>query len=340
MLPYLAKAIHLPTVVTYIILLVALVLGALALGVIIRRLLRRWQKHLRPGWEQATVDALGSLAIPLLVVGTMDLAIEVLAIPARYARVVHIFVFGVILAIVFNFLGKLISHVFRNLFSNDVAYSRMAQPATLFVRALLGFLAIIIFLENIGVSLTAVWTTLGVGSVAIGLALQATLSNFFAGITMLLDRPVSPGDHILLLGPGWPALEGDVVRIGWRATEVQTVTKATAFIPNSVMASNILTNYSLSGWGAEIAISVKLGAATDVERAEALLLKTAKNVANEMHLPPDPAPDVAITSEFTDPFLQLSLKVPVPRLADRDRISRELRKAITSQYRSGELKSP
>src|SRR5580704_16632765 len=253
MLPYLARRFHLPVTITYVVLLIALVLVALSLGILARRILHRWGRRLHPGWEHVTVEAFESLAIPLLVVGTMDLGLEVLTLPQRYAHAVHILVFGLTLGVVFNFLGKFMGSLFRNLFRDDPAFARMTQPATLFVRALLGFLALIIFLENVGVSLTAVWTTLGVRSVAIGLALQATLSNFFAGVTMLADRPSSPGDHILLgPGPGGPGLEGEVVRIGWRATEVQIPTKETAFIPNSLMASSILLNYSLSGSGAVV----------------------------------------------------------------------------------------
>ena len=283
MLRYLAHAIHLPVTVTYIIVLAVVAVTASVLGVIARRVLFRWGQRLRPGWEHATVGALESLAIPLLVVATLDISLEVLQLPRHYAHFVHVVVFGLTLAVVFNALGKFIGLLFRSLFKNDPAFARMTQPATLFVRAVLGFLAIIIFLENIGVSLTAVWTTLGVGSVAIGLALQATLSNFFAGITILADRPISPGDHILL-GPGGPGLEGEVVRIGWRATEVQTLTNDTAFIPNSVMASTILTNYSLSGLGDVVSIPVKLNAATDIEKAESLLIETAKKVAQHLRL--------------------------------------------------------
>jgi potassium-dependent mechanosensitive channel len=123
----------------------------------------------------------------------------------------------------------------------------------------------------------AVWTTLGVGRVAIGLALLATQSNFFEGITILADRPVSPGDHFLLgPSPGGPGLEGEVVRIDWRATEVQIPTKETAFIPNSLMASSILLNYFRCGSGAVVSIPVKVNAMSDPEQAEALLTETSQ----------------------------------------------------------------
>ena len=51
-------------------------------------------------------------------------------------------------------------------------------------------------------------------------------------------------------------------------------------------------------------------------------------------------PEIALTSEFSDPFIQLSLKVPVPRLSDRERVSNALRKGIAVRYRQGELKLP
>jgi small-conductance mechanosensitive channel len=339
MLAYLAHTFHLPVSVTYVILLGGLALGAVALGLIARRVLTRWAKGLHPGWERITAEALESLTLPLLFIASMDLALEVLSLPRTYARMVHVFVFAVSLVVVFNFLGKVVGIFIRNLLRDDAAFSRVIQPATLFARAVLGIIALVIFLENVGVSLTAVWTTLGVGSVAIGLALQATLSNFFAGITLLADRPISPGDHILL-GPGGSGLEGEVVRIGWRATEVQTPTNETAFIPNSTMASTILTNYSLKGSGAVVTIPVKLNVGIDIEKSEAVLLETAKDVFKQLKLPADPQPEVALTSDFTDPFIQLSLKAPVPRLADREVVANELRKAITARYRQGELKSP
>ena len=56
------------------------------------------------------------------------------------------------------------------------------------------------------------------GSVAVALALQETLSNFFAGLYILADRPISPGDYIQLDG----GQEGYVVRVGWRSTIIRT----------------------------------------------------------------------------------------------------------------------
>jgi small-conductance mechanosensitive channel len=200
-----------------------------------------------------------------------------------------------------------------------------------------GFLALTIFLENLGVSLTAVWTTLGVGSVAIGLALQATLSNLFAGITILADRPVSTGDHITLPGLN---VEGEVVRIGWRATELRTPSNEVAFVPNSTMASSVLMNYSLSGSGATASTIVKVNPSSDSEQVESTLQEAAKKVAEQFKLPTSQPPQVTLTSDFTDPILQFTVNVPVPNLSDRAPVSAALRKEIAQRYRAGELKRP
>ncbi len=109
------------------------------------------------------------------------------------------------------------------------------------VRVLFTILAISIVLEHNHASLTAIWTTLGVGSVAVALALQDTLSNLFAGLYLLADRPVSPGDYIKLDS----GQEGYVLHISWRSTRMRTQSNNIVFVPNSIMSKAVITNYSL-----------------------------------------------------------------------------------------------
>lgn len=339
MLPHLARILHLPPLIAYVVVLAALILGALILGLILHRMFHRAARRVQGAWGDVTVEVLESLVLPLLVAGVLDIALELLALPRRYERVAGKLIFAVILGVVFNFLARAVALLFRSLAKKDPGYLRITQPATLAVRVIFAFLALIIFLENLGVSLTAVWTTLGVGSVAIGLALQATLSNLFAGVTILMDRPVSTGDHITLSSAGF-AVEGEVVRVGWRATELRTPSNDVAFVPNSMMASSVLTNYSLSGAGAAVSIMVKVNLSSDIDKVENTLREVAKQVAGQLNLSGGQEPRIALTSDFTDSFLQFSLKVPVSRLSDRDRVSTALRKEITKRYREGELKAP
>ena len=114
-------------------------------------------------------------------------------------------------------------------------------------------------LENLGISLTAIWTTLGVGSVAVALALQETLSNLFAGLYLLADRPVSPGDYIKLDS----GQEGYVMHIGWRSTTMRTQSNNIVFVPNSTMAKAVITNYSLPELMVSVTIPVRVAYGSD-----------------------------------------------------------------------------
>src|SRR3989442_14378506 len=79
------------------------------------------------------------------------------------------------------------------------------------VRGLVIGLGLLIFLDSIGISITPILASLGVGSLAVALALQDTLANLFAGLYMIADKPIEPG-HLVRL-PGGE--EGYVSRAGW-----------------------------------------------------------------------------------------------------------------------------
>ncbi len=339
MLVNLAHLLHLPPLVTYILALSALVLGALLFGFILHRLFHRFARNLKGVWGDLLIEILEYLVLPLLVVAALVLRSACLNCRSHYQHVASKAIYAVNLVVVFNLLSRAVALFLRSLANRDSTFIRITQPAILAERVILAFLALTIFLENLGVSLTAVWTTLGVGSVAIGLALQATLSNLFAGITILADQPVSPGDHIML-GAGGPGMEGEVVRIGWRATELQTPTHETVFIPNSMLSTLALINFSLQGAGSSVSIPLKLTSTTDIDAADATLKEVVKAVRSRLQLPLDPPPEITVTSDFNDNFLQLTLRVSSPKLSDRERLAAALRKEITARFRHGDLKGP
>jgi small-conductance mechanosensitive channel len=80
-------------------------------------------------------------------------------------------------------------------------------------------------------------TALGVGGLALGLALQDTLGNLFAGLGLLLDRALIVGDHVKLDG----GYAGKIIDIGWRSTKLETPTGDLLVVPNTKLAQNIAT---------------------------------------------------------------------------------------------------
>jgi small-conductance mechanosensitive channel len=140
------------------------------------------------------------------------------------------------------------------------------------VRGLLIGIGLLIFLDSIGVSITPILASLGVGSLAVALALQDTLANLFAGVYMVADKPIEPG-HMVRLETGE---EGTIVKIGLRNTWIRTLPNNMVIVPNTKLASSTLINYSLLD--PETAVLVNLGVryGSDLEQVERVTLEVAR----------------------------------------------------------------
>jgi small-conductance mechanosensitive channel len=137
------------------------------------------------------------------------------------------------------------------------------------VRLLVGALAIITALETLGVPVAPLVTTLGVGSLAVALALQETLANFFAGLYLLADRPVRAGDYIKINDA--QGEEGYVESIGWRSSRLRTLKNNTVIVPNQKLSQAILTNFHLPASPVGMAVNVVVAAGAEPVAVEAAL---------------------------------------------------------------------
>ena len=103
---------------------------------------------------------------------------------------------------------------------------------------LTGFL---FMLQSFGISIAPLLTALGVGGLAVALALQDTLSNLFSGINILLSKQTKVGDYIKLSS----GEEGIVSDMNWRSTTIQQTSNNMVVVPNQKIATSIITNYAL-----------------------------------------------------------------------------------------------
>jgi small-conductance mechanosensitive channel len=117
-----------------------------------------------------------------------------------------------------------------------------------------------------------------VGSLAVALALQSPLANFFAGIQILADKPVQIGQYIRLSS----GEEGYVSKIGWRSTTIRALPNNLIVIPNSKMMDAIITNYDLPAKDLSILIQVGVHYDSDLEHVERVTCQVAKEVVQEV----------------------------------------------------------
>ncbi|MGH9455230.1 MAG: mechanosensitive ion channel family protein, partial [Terriglobia bacterium] len=222
--------------------LVALASLAVAVfgGLGLSRLFHRWRIKAGTSLAEILFGLLEAIPVPLLVLLILYVALEVLKPPPNVEHVGSKILLVSAIILICYFLARAIVIVLQHVSQRDPALKRVTHPATLVIRLLFAILATIIVLENLGIHLTAVWTTLGVGSVAVALALQETLSNVFAGLYLMADRPLNPGDYVKVDS----GFEGYVLQVGWRATSLRTLQNNVVFVPNSGLAKATLVNYS------------------------------------------------------------------------------------------------
>ncbi len=326
----LARALHLSPTVFYMLFFATLVIGSSALGLVLTRIIHYWTKKLANTWGELVFSLLESLPVPLLFLGSIYSGLELLPLPHRFERIASKLIFALTIVVLFYFPAKVLVLFLRRVGQRNPGMEQVTNPSILVIRALFAILAIVIVLENLGISLTAVWTTLGVGSVAVALALQETLSNLFAGLYLLADRPVSPGDYIKLNS----GQEGYVIRIGWRSTTMRTQSSNILFVPNSAMAKAIITNYSLPALQVLISIPVHVCYGTDPAGVEKALLDVTREAAQGglKGLLLDPPPCVWLDPGFGDSSLDFSLYLNVRRFEDQIPVQSELRKRILERF--------
>lgn len=135
-------------------------------------------------------------------------------------------------------------------------------------------IAVMIALDTAGISISPLLGGLGISGLAVALALQPTLSNFFAGTYILADRAVEVGDYIQIQnGP-----EGYVTQVGWRSTKMRTWLNNLVVIPNSSLADAIVMNYNSPEMAVNVIVTCGVSYDSDLELVERVSLEVAREI--------------------------------------------------------------
>ena len=145
---------------------------------------------------------------------------------------------------------------------------------TNFVRIAIYVIGILIILDALSISITPMITALGVGGIAVSLALKDTLTDVFAGLHILLSKKVQVGDFIQLDSGEM----GYIQNISWRNTIMMERTNNIIHIPNTRLSSAIIKNFDSGDPSFSVKIPVGVGYSSDLDEVE----KVTKKVINEI----------------------------------------------------------
>lgn len=257
---------------------------------------RRWAERTRSTLDDYLIDAVGSSAGWLVLVLAVYLAVN------RYRFGLLKVVDGVLFVITVGLLTQLAVRVLEAGLKwyaeragqrrGDQEISRQMVPlAEMVVRTLGVLTALMVVLDYFHIEVRSILVTLGVGSLAIGLALQDTLANMFGGFVLLLDHPFGVGDRIQLD----TGEVGDVQEIGLRSTRILRPDGNITIVPNAALCRTRVTNLSLPDPGSGLRIEIRLAHGEDYERAKQLLIGAAEAHEGIAKRPPPRAFLTAIT---------------------------------------------
>ncbi|MFH0771137.1 MAG: mechanosensitive ion channel family protein [Candidatus Omnitrophota bacterium] len=190
-------------------------------------------------------------------------------------------------------------------------------------------IGLLIILNSLGISITPILATLGVGGLAVALALQDTLSNLFAGFHVVVARQVRIGDYIKLESNQ----EGYVTDINWRTTKIRMLPNNIVLVPNAKLTQAIITNYYLPD--KEMAVLVNLGVHynSDLAKVEKVTCEVAKEVMKEVPGGlPDFEPFIRYHT-FGDFSVNFSVILRAKEFVDQYLIKHEFVKRLHERYR-------
>ncbi|MBS1113323.1 MAG: integral rane protein [Nitrospirae bacterium] len=249
------------------------------------------------------------------------------------SKTIHIIIILSVTIAVANLSGKL--------FKNYVQHSSFPLPTTGLAYGMLkGTILIIGFLiclTVLGVSIAPLITALGVGGLAVALALRDTLANLFAGIHILMEKSIRVGDFIRLES----GEEGYVHDITWRTTRIRMQSNNMVVIPNSKLSQSVVTNYFLPEKRMSFVLSLGVSYSADPVKVEEVLIEEAgKAVGTIPGLLGEPAPSARFIPGFGESSLDFTLTCHVNEFVDQYPVQHELRKRIFKRFREEKIEFP
>ncbi len=279
----------------FLILFVALSLLGIFIVKLVLRLARGVYSKTRTRLDDYAVKALSTPLQLAAVIIAAHISLHFVTIKPSFAKVIQdtLFVLIVLLVVLaINNLFKSIIQWLHETSANKEFVRRFAPILEIGEKLFVWTAGLMIVMKRFNYDISSLVVSMGVGSLAIGLAAQDTLSNIIAGLTILLDQPFKVGDRIKLESGEF----GDVLEIGLRSTKIKTVENYVLVIPNSLLVKSKVLNFYLPESRTVGRVSVGVSYGEDPEKVRSVLVKSALEV-DEVLRQPEPS---AFFTEFGD----------------------------------------
>ena len=268
--------------ISVLIVVAAVLLGRWVIAFLLDRILGRLAGRTRNTLDDAIIAAAKPPLYWLIVVIAFQFSLDRLTFldEGLNARLDNVY-FVLYLLIVFSLVWRLVTHL-AVWYGQEIAprtESDLDEQMVPFFRRvfliIISIIAAIILLDRFNIDITALVTTLGIGSLAIALAAQESLADTISGFLIMIDRPFRIGDRIEIQDLNtW----GDVVDIGLRSSRIRTRDNRMVIVPNSVISKSLIVNHAYPDTQYRIEIEVGVAYGTDLELARSTIIDAVRSV--------------------------------------------------------------
>ncbi len=320
---------------------VSLILFSALIGIIFRRIILRWllAYTARTKWKGDEIIVKASKGIIPFVFLLAGLYTAAIYMPGYgFAKANHIFLFIHVLTVlvITVWVSRLIVGwiaAYQEGTDNPLMKSTLLDNI---VRGGIFTLGILIILQILKVPITPLLTALGVGGLAVALALQPTLSNLFAGITIIAARNMHPGDFVRLESGD----DGFITDISWRSTKIRTLSNRLIIIPNNRLADSIVNNFSKPENELSLLVGIGVSYSSDLEKVERVTIEVATEaMASNEGAVPGFQPFIRY-NKFDAYSIKFNVILRVKSYTDQFLLQHEFIKRLHARYRKENIEIP
>ena len=319
---------------------ICILAASLTVGIMLNKLInRRIENHLNideNSWFYIFINALRGVPVSLCLVVGLYWIVNTINIIEPLTRLFSYILFTVIILSITRVAARTIN----GFISLHIESSQQKLPKTTLLNTILNVviyaMGVLVVLQYYGISIAPILTAMGVGGMAVALALQETLANICSGLHLILSKQLRLDDYIKLS----TGEEGRVTDITWRFTTIVPAGGGNMIvIPNQKIASSNITNYSMPR--KDIVISIPVGVAydSDLDKVERVTLDVAKEVMAQIDKDVKMEPAVRFHT-FGESSIDFNVVLHSSYFEHQFLLKHEFIKALTRRYREEGIEIP
>lgn len=318
-----------------------LILAAFGLaGYLFKLFMDRYAHRLAEKTETRIDDIVfAALRTPILVlflIGGAEMALRYIALPPRIANWTHSSLFFLMGIVGILTSTRILEGMIEYFGERYPGLAGLVPTLRSLTKIAVWFIGIIIVLAWLGISISPLLVSFGVGGLAVGLALRGTLENFFSGLQIMVERSVEHGNYIELES----GEKGYVVDIGWRTSKIRMLPNNLVIIPNSKLANSIVVNYDSPEQKMWVPVEVGVSYDSDLRKVEKVTIEVAKKVLGKVPGGVKDFDPFIRYHTFDDFSINFTVILQVEKYVDKHPITNEFIKELHERYEEEGIEIP